>query len=203
DIKATRERLERNVVEVLQTFDRLGVVVSTADRAILDSVATLSDDEAIGAIQHVLDKYVLASVAIDDEAWFTVVPASPDPRARPLVLGQWATYLVKLNSESRVTAPLEVRSLQALEPSEADRSADRECAPRPHDWSHWMLIRMIGAPEMPMNLSGREVEYFAVQLCSLEAGERAAEITFYLGGGQVSQGHYGSAFFLFRPTEAN
>lgn len=204
DVKAARERLERNVGEVLGAFARFEVTLTDAEQAILKSTPTLSDEEAIGAIQHVLDRYALASVSIDDEAWFSVVPSSPDPRSRPLAQGRWSTFLVKVHSESRVTAPLGTRSLQALsEGADGDMPADRSCSPRPHDWSQWLLLRMAGPPDMPTNLSGREIEYFAVQLCSLDAGERAAEITFFLGGGQVSQGHYGSAFFLFRPTEAH
>jgi hypothetical protein len=46
-------------------------------------------------------------------------------------------------------------------------------------------------------LSGRELEYFILQLCSLDTGIRAAEIVFYLGGGQVSQGHYADTHMLF------
>jgi hypothetical protein len=42
-----------------------------------------------------------------------------------------------------------------------------------------------------------------MQICSLEAGDRAAEFTFYLDGGQVSQGHYGSTMMVFRPDEAD
>jgi hypothetical protein len=38
-------------------------------------------------------------------------------------------------------------------------------------------------------------------LCSLDAGDRAAEFTFYLGGGQVSQGHYGSTMMVFKAVD--
>jgi len=50
---------------------------------------------------------------------------------------------------------------------------------------------------MQTTLSGRELEYFILQLCSLDTGIRAAEIVFYLGGGQVSQGHYADTQMLF------
>jgi hypothetical protein len=56
---------------------------------------------------------------------------------------------------------------------------------------------------MDERLSGTEVEYFVIQMCSLDSGDRAAELTFYLGGGLVSQGHYGSLSLLFRPVAAD
>jgi hypothetical protein len=55
---------------------------------------------------------------------------------------------------------------------------------------------------MQTALSGRELEYFVLQLCSLDAGTRAAELVFYVGGGQVSQGHYADTNMLFYADKA-
>jgi hypothetical protein len=119
-----------------------------------------------------------------------------------LVKGRWSTFLVKVSNDSRVTSPLEVASPQALALSAAEKSeSDGQCVARPHDWSKWLLMRLVGPPSMPANLSGKEVEYFVLQICSLDAGDRAAELTFYLGGGQVSQGHFGSTVLLFRVAD--
>jgi hypothetical protein len=197
--KTVRERLERNVAEIITTYSRLGVLVPVRLRNIIKATEALSDYQATGAIQIELDNLALLSVGLSDEAWFTVLPASPRPADRPLVKGQWKTFLVKVDNGSRVTSPLAVRSPQAIaELVPENESLDSTCFQQPHGWSQWFLLRMIGPPLMPSLLSGQEVEYFVMQICSLEEGVRAAELTFYLGGGQVSQGHYGSLMLVFQ-----
>jgi hypothetical protein len=200
--RPTRERLDGNVAEVLKVLKDAGVPVSDADRKTLDSASDLSDDEAIGKEQTILNKYALLSVGLNDEAWFNVIPASVDPKSRPLVQGRWATFLIKIDNASRVTSPLAVKSAQALSVvSDENQKSKDACVQQPHDWSQWFLMRMVGPPAIPASLSGKEVEYFVLQICSLDAGDRAAELTFYLGGGQVSQGHYGSTVLLFKVAD--
>jgi hypothetical protein len=202
DQKPARERLEKNVQEVLRTLQATGTPVSAETDAMLSRISDMSDFEAIGTVQAALDRHVLLSVGLNDEAWFTLLPASPSPKDRVLTQRRWKTFLVKLDNSSRVTSPLGVRSAQAVsELSEENAKSTDICFDQPHDWSHWFLMRLIGPPLMPAFMSGREVEYFAIQLCSLDAGDRAAEFTFYLSGGQVSQGHYGSTVMVFRADE--
>ena len=197
--KAARQRLEENVAQIVRALADLGSAVADDDRVRLEATARLPDDEAIGTIQEILDRYALLMVHIDDEAWFKILPASTDPNTRQLVQSQWKTYLIKVNNEGRITSPLEVRSPQALpvDPGsipQGDSSCD---ARQPHDWSQWLLLRLYKQSPMQTALSGRELEYFILQLCSLDAGARAAELVFYLGGGQVSQGHYADTNMLF------
>lgn len=202
--KPARERLDANVAEILKVFEQAGVELSGDDREALAATAGLPDDLALGAIQKVLDRYALALVDVNDEAWFNITAASSDPAERPIIQRQWRTFLVKVNNNSRATSPFEVRSLQALGGSTNDVVAPNAekgvCEAAPHGWAQWFKLRMVGAPAMPARLSGKEIEYFVVQMCSLDTGDRAAEFTFYLGGGQVSQGHYGAIGLLFRPT---
>ena len=200
DTKAARQRLEENVAQLLRALGDLGSAIPEDDRVRLDVGAGVPDDEAIGTIQEVLDRYALLMVHIDDEAWFKISPASPDPNSRRLVQSQWKTYLVKVNNEGRITSPLEVRSPQALPMEARGPSLEQSSvcdANQPHDWSQWLLLRLFKQPPMQTTLSGRELEYFILQLCSLDTGIRAAEIVFYLGGGQVSQGHYADTHMLF------
>jgi len=202
DEPPVRERLEQNVGEIVNALTALKVSVSDDTQAILKTTAKLSDFDTIGAIQRDLDRHSLLSVTLNDEAWFTLTPASPRPVDRPLTKGHWNTFLVKIDNSSRVTSPLGVRSPQALPVlSEENKSSIDYCVDQQHDWSQWFLMRLIGPPLMPAYLSGKEVEYFVLQLCSLDAGDRAAEFTFYLGGGQVSQGHYGSTMMVFKIVE--
>ena len=202
DQKATRARLESNVLEVEKTLKEVGSPIPPEVVKSLDAVAGMTDYDAIGSIQTILDKYALLSVSLNDEAWFQLIPASPNPQDRILTKDRWQTFLVKLDNASRVTSPLEVRSGQAIQTLWEENRASKEfCLHQPHDWSKWFLMRMVGPPLMPGLMSGKEVEYFVIQLCSLDTGDRAAEFTFYLGGGQVSQGHYGSTMIVFKALD--
>jgi len=202
--RPARERLSANVAEILRVMAEAGRPISGPDRAALAAADALPDADAVGRIQEVLNRYALAEVHLDDEAWFSVAPASKDPADRPLAQRRWSTFLVKVHNEARVTGPLEVRSIQAVEGTSRDvvvsKPSSGACEDEPHGWAQWFRLQMIGQPAMPARLWGTEVEYLVVQLCSLDAGDRAAELTFYLGGGQVSQGHYGAVSLLFRPT---
>jgi hypothetical protein len=202
DVRATRTRLESNVLEVENALKEVGSPIAPEAVKSLDAVSVMTDYDAVGSIQTVLDKYALLSVRLNDEAWFQVVPASPSPQDRILTKGRWQTFLVKVDNASRVTSPLEVRSGQAIETlSEENRTSGEFCVQQPHDWSRWFLMRKLGPPLMSGLMSGKEVEYFVIQLCSLDAGDRAAELTFFLGGGQVSQGHYGSTMMVFKAVD--
>jgi hypothetical protein len=205
DTKAARQRLEENAAQIVRTLADLGSAVADDDRLRLEATARLPDDEAIGTIQEILDRYALLMVHIDDEAWFNILPASTDPNTRQLVQSQWETYLIKVNNEGRITSPLEVRSPQALPVDAASipQNDSSACdARQPHDWSQWLRSRLYKQSPMQTGLSGRELEYFVLQLCSVDAGTRAAELVFYLGGGQVSQGHYADTNMLFYVKKA-
>ena len=100
---------------------------------------------------------------------------------------------------------MKVRSPQALpiESIDMPQSQSSACeADELHPWSQWLLLRLFKGSPVQTKLSGRELEYFILQLCSLDAGMRAAEIVFYLGGGQVSQGHYADTNMLFYVDKA-
>jgi hypothetical protein len=205
DTKAARQRLEENVAQIVRTLADLGSALADDDRVRLEATARLRDDEAIGTIQEILDRYALLMVHIDDEAWFKILPASTDPNTRQLVQSQWKTFLIKVNNEGRITSPLEIRSPQALpaDPGSIPQNFSLACdATQPHGWSQWLLSRLYKQSPMQTALSGRELEYFVLQLCSLDAGTRAAELVFYLGGGQVSQGHYADTNMLFHIDKA-
>jgi hypothetical protein len=203
DIAAARQRLEQNAGDVQKALAKLGAPLPEPDQALLRASASMPDQEALGAMQSVLDKYALVTVGLDDEAWLTITPASPDPATRPLTRYRWETYLVKVTSDARTTSPIAVRSEQALSTMSArNQEAATTCVEQPRDWARWFMVRMVDGPEITNMLSGKEVEYFVIQLCSLDAGVRAADLTFYLAGGQVSQGHYASSFLVFKPKDA-
>jgi hypothetical protein len=198
-----RRELVKNVEAIIKTFAATGVVMSAADLDVLRQSGNEPDDVALQAIQRVLDHYALLDVNLTDEAWFFVHSAATSPAGRPLTQGRWETFLVKVRNESRVTSPLAVRSDQGIyEPTDTPGHLSATCQPQEHGWAQWFKFHMVGPPLMQAKLAGTEVEYFVMQICSLDSGDRAAELTFYLGGGLVSQGHYGSLSLLFRPVGA-
>jgi hypothetical protein len=198
-----RRELVKNLQAIRETFAAAGVVMSAADLDGLGRIGNESDDLALQSMQRVLDHYALLDVNLTDEAWFLLHPAAMSPAGRPLTQGRWATFLVKVRNDSRVTSPLAVRSDQGIyEPADPAGHLSATCQPQEHGWAQWFKFHIVGPPLMQAKLSGMEVEYFVMQICSLDSGDRAAELTFYLGGGLVSQGHYGSLSLLFRPVEA-
>jgi hypothetical protein len=204
DMKLTREALEGNAAQLAQISESFPGLLTGEDRRQLKAIARLPDDEAVGAIQEMLDRHALALVHIDEEAWFTVSPATHDPKERRLTRGRWTTYLIKVHNESRVTSPLEVRSSEAItvvvDSQELEKFPSCE-APSPRDWRRWLHLRLTAPPGMKHTLSGREIEYFVLQACSPYAGTFSANLVFYLGGGQVSQGHYADTSMLFLVDE--
>jgi hypothetical protein len=198
-----RQELVKNLRAIQETFAAAGVVMSAADLDVLGQVSNEPDDLALRSMQLVLDHYALLDVNLTDEAWFLLHPAAMNPAGRPLTQGRWETFLVKIRNDSRVTSPLAVRSDQGIyEPADPAGHLSAICQPQEHGWAQWFKFHMVGPPLMQAKLSGTEVEYFVMQICSLDSGDRAAELTFYLGGGLVSQGHYGSISLLFRPVGA-
>jgi hypothetical protein len=201
--KPARRELVKNLQAIKQTFAAAGVVMSAADLDILGRSSNEPDDLALQSMQLVLDHYALLDVNLTDEAWFLLHPAAMNATGRPLTQGRWATFLVKVRNDSRVTSPLAVRSDQGVyEQADPAGHLSATCQPQEHGWAQWFKFHMVGPPLMQAKLAGTEVEYFVMQICSLDSGDRAAELTFYLGGGLVSQGHYGSLSLLFRPVGA-
>ncbi len=199
-----RRRLDENLHQILDVFAAVGIAMPAQDRAVLQEAAAAPDDLALEKMQSVLDHYALLDVNLTDEAWFVLHAAAATPAGRPLTQGRWATFLIKVRNDSRVTSPFAVRSDQGLqEGEEPEAPLSATCPLQPHNWAQWFKLRMLGPPLMNERLSGTEIEYFVIQMCSLDSGDRAAELTFYLGGGLVSQGHYGSLSLLFRPRAAD
>ena len=200
DMRATREWLEENAAQLARASEGFTGLLTAEDRDRLRAVAQLPDDVAVGEIQKILDRHALTVVHIDAEAWFTISPATHDPNERRLRQGRWATYLIKVNNESRVTSPLEIRSSEAITVAldSSDWGAPQRCDDHPpRNWRQWVNLRLTAPPSMKRTLSGREIEYFILQACSPHAGTFSANLVFYLGGGQVSQGHYADINMLF------
>ncbi|MGI9303222.1 MAG: hypothetical protein ACR2RB_11010 [Gammaproteobacteria bacterium] len=197
--QVSRQDLSATTARVVETLELLGSPLSEADRARLEAARQETDDEAMASIQEVLDPYCLVGVHIDEEGWLKIMPASNDPNDRRLRQHVWRKFLVKVHNEGTVTTPLEVASPHALQPDEIgeSQSARGSGVSAPHSWFRWVGLKLVQDPPMHSRLSGKELEYRIVQVYSRDAGIRAADLVFRLGGGLVARGHYADISLLF------
>ncbi len=197
--EVSRPHLAETGQQILRALERLGSPMKKKDRIRLQAAAGQPDDQAIGTIQEILDSYCLVGVQIDEEGWLRVRQASADPDSRRLTRHQWRTFLVKVHNLGSVTTPLQVQSPQAFRDDDMS-GAGAAAAHAPdgqEDWFRWLGLKLFQDPPMRKTLSGRHLDYMILQLYSRDAGIRAADLVFYLGGGPVARGHYSDTSILF------
>lgn len=173
-------------VRVAEALDLLGSPLSADDRRAIDGAGKAADPAAgVADVQRVLDARCLALVTINPESR---VKAERGPAAADLVEAGWRTFLVKVMNEAGVTAPLNVRSPQAvpLPNSKAEQVRDR-----------WLDISLMVGQPMAARLSGLGVEYRVVSLYSRDAGRREAKLTFDVGQGTQDLGFRSEVDVLF------
>src|SRR6266545_371015 len=110
---ATRVELQPLAAQVrrlLETLDYIGAPLAAGDRRAVEAAIEKGDGaQSTGAVERVLDRYVLLEVGINPESRVHVTQGS----ARPdLVQNGWRTFLVKVRNAAGVTAPLKVESPQ-------------------------------------------------------------------------------------------
>jgi hypothetical protein len=97
--EATRvemQPLAAQVRRLIEALDYIGAPLASDDRRAIDAAMREADDaQATGAIERVLDKYVLLDVEINPESRVhtTQGPARPD-----VVQSGWRTFLVKVRN---------------------------------------------------------------------------------------------------------
>src|SRR5207253_5684537 len=103
--------LKAQVQRVVQALEVLGEPLSAADKAALDkALANMKDEDAVEAIQKVLDARCLVGVDINPESR---VKVARGPAPAQLVEQGWRVFLVKVHNEAGVTAELKATSPNA------------------------------------------------------------------------------------------
>lgn len=105
--------------QVVQALDFVGRPISEADRNAIAQAGKLPDDQAVAAVQQVLDKYTLVRVDIDPLRKVTVLPMSGSSES--LVKDGWTTFLVKVSNRAGTTDQVDVDSPQAAMPYDFSR----------------------------------------------------------------------------------
>ena len=169
---------------VADALELLGAPLSPAE---IERLMAAGKDPKTGVadLQQLLDARCLAIVHINPESR---VKGERGPAAAELVEAGWRTFLLKVVNEAGVTAPLNIRSRQALPlaNSPADAVADR-----------WLDIQPMVAQPMTAKLSGLGIEYRVISVYSRDAGKREAKLTFDVGQGTQDLGFRNEVDILF------
>ncbi|MBM1105905.1 CehA/McbA family metallohydrolase [Aurantibacter crassamenti] len=187
------------VSNLIEALDFIGTPISMADKIKIKEFLTLNDK--VNEIQAILQKYTLFNVHINPESRVKVNQGMAKPQ---LSQGGWKTFLVQVENQAGITAPLTVTSEQAKPVYKVDNtSGANEKITEVKIKDRWLDLSLFTKNPMKETLSGLEVEYFIVQLYSKDQGKRAAKITFSCGRGTQDIGFRSEIDILFQclPTQ--
>jgi hypothetical protein len=175
----------------------LGQPLPAEDHAAINAAIALPDESAaVGRLQEVLDRHVLARVDINPESRVKVEQGAARPE---LVQGGTRLFLVKVINQAGVTAPLAVQSPNSgrvyiparNSPSPPMELSEEDVRDR------WADISIYTASPMRQRLSGLGIEYAILQVYSRDAGQRSAIIGFNVGQGTQDIGFRNDMAVLF------
>jgi hypothetical protein len=189
--------LKAQVKRVADALDFLGEPLTKEQQSALDkAVANTNDDDAIEAIQKVLDPRCLMGVNINPESRVKVARGATPAQ---LVEQGWRVFLVKVHNEGGVTADLRATSPNAAPlHTRSSGSPDPRPTVTPQDVpNRWMDIQVFNNQPLVAKLSGLELEYRIVQIYSRDKGKREATIGFNVGQGTQDIGFRNEVAILF------
>src|SRR3954447_17898095 len=163
--------LKAQAKRVAEALESLGEPLSKEQAAALDkAIATADPDEAVEAIQKVLDPRCLVGVNINPESR---VKVARGPAPAQLVEQGWRVFLVKVHNEGGVTAELKATSPNAAPLyTRSSGSPDPRATVKPEDVpNRWMDIQVFNSQPLVARLSGLALEYRIVQIYSRDKGK--------------------------------
>jgi hypothetical protein len=189
--------LKAQVKRVVDALEFLGEPLAGDKREELDAaLKEMDNDKAVAAIQKALDPLCLAGVNINPESR---VKVARGPAKAELDEQGWRVFLVKVDNQAGVTAPLQASSPNA---APVYRRATNRAAPdqavKPEDVAdRWTDVQTFDDRPMTKALSGLELEYRIVQLYSRDRGKREATLAFDVGQGTQDIGFRNQVAVLF------
>jgi hypothetical protein len=194
--------LKAQARRIAEALDFVGQPLTPAEREALDKALAEQDDlAAVKAIQAIFDPLCLAGVNINPES--RVKAARGNAKAE-LTQHGWGVFLVKVQNEAGVTAPLRVsspNSAPVYKPSTGNPapppSVRLEDVP-----DRWLDLMTFDQQPLNKALSGLGLEYRIVQLSSRDAGKREAKLAFDVGQGTQDLGFRNELNILFEATPA-
>jgi len=191
---AATERLQ-------QALEYVGAPLSPSDQAALATAMKLTDaQESARKIQELLDPYCLAAVTINAESRVSVLEG---PVKKELIQQGWRTFLIKVDNQAGVTAPLKPESPN-LDPlyqrgkGARQRPMTDQKLVTPTDVPNRFLDAVeFGQQPLKPTLSGLPLEYRILQLYTRDVGRREALLGFHVGQGTQDIGFRNAVPILF------
>ena len=205
--KVERQPLVAASKRLVEALTYVGTPLSAEEREQLDAAMKHKNDiQAVIGIQRVLDRRAVAIVNINPESR---VKVAEGPAVKELMQQGWRTFLVKVENQAGVTAPLVAESPNAAPLYQRGRKNARqrpstdEKLVRPEDVpGRFLDIAMYDKQPLKPNLSGLSLEYRIIQLFSRDVGHREAQLAFNVGQGTQDIGFRNSVPILFKCVPA-
>ncbi|WP_422931335.1 CehA/McbA family metallohydrolase [Singulisphaera sp. PoT] len=189
--------LVAQVRQVVEALEHLGQPLQAETRKQLEAALTMADEPAGNrAIQAVLDDLCLVGVTINPESRVKVSQGTARPQ---LIQHGWRLFLVKVQNEAGVTAPLEVQSPNAerLYRPSTSSAEPKVTVPLSEIPQRWMDVAVLQDRPLRRTLSGLALEYRILQIYSRDSGKREAKISFHVGQGTQDLGFRSDVDILF------
>lgn len=193
------------VERLIQATDFLGSPFLAAEKKELQDCIRVHNEDAVRRARRILDAHALFIVNINPEQRVKVAAGDAKPE---LDEAGWRQFLVRVDNEAGVTAPLRIASPFAREayvkgsPPVVPNARPKDPGPPALD-ARWLDLQMFDAPPMMPSLSGLEVEYRIVQIYSRDVGKREATFSFDTGQGTQDLGFRNEVSLLFQCRPAH
>ncbi len=191
-------------VRLKEALAFLGNPLSSEEQNKIDQIRkSIPDSNTLKRIQEIFDPYCIAFVNINPEAR---VKVDRGPAKTILTQHGWTSFLVKIDNQAKVTAPLEAESPNALYPVNkisfgASVHPDNVIPPG-ESLNRFLDVKMFNGRPLNRELSGYPIEYGIVQIYSKDAGMRQVELGFNIGESTKDIGFRNtfSTLFTIRPA---
>lgn len=202
-----KQPLAAATARLLEALTYVGAPLKPADeKAVKAAIMDLKETKSVLEIQKILDQYCVAVVHINPESRVEVYEGAAK---KELVQQGWRTFLVKVENDAGVTAPLVADSPNAAPIYQRGRSRGRQTPQKddklvkPEDVPG-RFLDIVSYDKQPLKpkLSGLALEYRIIQLYSRDVGRREAKLAFNVGQGTQDIGFRNAAPILFNCVPA-
>ena len=194
--------LAQHVRRVEDALNFLGQPLPEMVHNQLNAAMALSDErQAVAQIERLLDPFVLAVVNINPESR---VKVSLGNAKADLVEGGTRLFLVKVENQGRVTAPLVVESPNSGPTSLRSRgeSEPKMELTQADVKERWADISLYQKSPMRDRLLGLDLEYQILEVYSRDVGQRSALVAFNVGQGTQDIGFRNDMQIVFNIAPA-
>lgn len=204
--RVERQPLAAATDRLIEALDFVGSPIDDESRKkLLDATKLADTADYTEAVQKILDPRCLVGVTINAESRVSVVEG---PAKKELIQQGWKTFLIKVQNEAGVTAPLAPEGPNLLPVFQRGKNAREkpmtdEKLVQPGDvLNRFLDAKMFDKQPLKQGLSGLELEYRIIQLFSRDAGKREALLGFNVGQGTQDLGFRNSVPLLFHCSPA-